>query len=172
MELPEKLINFRVYDSGTDLLGVADVQLPDLEWMTETISGAGVAGEVESPVLGHFKPLSLKLKWRAMSGNCVALGKSQTHHLDCRGSVQRMDPASGEFKTYPVKCVVKAIPKKVGLGKMEMGKTQDNEVDLACSYLKLWVDGKEVVEIDKYNYIAMIDGVDQLASVRSDLGLG
>ncbi len=172
MELPEKLINFRIYNDGTDLLGVADMQLPDLDWMTETVAGAGVAGEVDSPVVGHFKPLVLKLKWRAVTENGAKLTKSQAHHLDCRGSVQRMDASVGEYRTYPVKCVVKGIPKKVGLGKMEMGKTQDNETEFECVYLKYWIDGQEKIEIDKYNYIAIVDGTDYLATVRSDLGLG
>lgn len=34
--VPEKLINFRAYNDGNDLLGVTDVQLPSLDAMTET----------------------------------------------------------------------------------------------------------------------------------------
>ncbi|MGF9821967.1 phage major tail tube protein [Brevibacillus agri] len=32
-------------------------------------------------------------------------------------------------------------------------------------------DGETVVEIDKFNYVCVIDGVDYLAKVRSNLGL-
>ena len=170
--MPEKLINFRVYEDGKDLLGVADVELPDLEWMTETVTGAGIAGEIDSPVLGHFKSLALKLKWRTVTGNTTVLAQSKAHHLDLRGSVQRYDAGAGEYKNYPVKVVVKAIPKKVGLGKLEPGKPQDNESEFECVYLKLWIDGEEKIEIDKYNYIAIVDGVDYLADVRTHLGLG
>ncbi len=172
MEMPEKLINFRVYNQGTDLLGVADVQLPDLEWMTETVSGAGIAGEVDSPTLGHFKSMTLKLKWRSMTDNGARLAKSHAHHLDCRGSVQQMSAVTGEFTTCPVKCVIQGMPKKVGLGKMEVGKSQDAETELECVYLKYWLGGEVKIEIDKYNYIALVDGVDYLEPVRSDLGLG
>ncbi len=45
MKVPEKLINFRVYEDGDDLVGVADVTLPTLDAMTETVKGAGIAGE-------------------------------------------------------------------------------------------------------------------------------
>lgn len=34
MNVPEKLINFRVYNEGNDQLGVADVTLPNFESMT------------------------------------------------------------------------------------------------------------------------------------------
>lgn len=53
-ELPSLLVNFRVYDGDSnDMIGVADVELPKLEAMTETLKGAGVSGEVDMPVLGH-----------------------------------------------------------------------------------------------------------------------
>ena len=32
--VPEKLINFKVYQDGNDLVGIADVQLPSLDAMT------------------------------------------------------------------------------------------------------------------------------------------
>ena len=53
-QVPEKLINFRVYLDGNNLIGVADVELPSIEAMTETVKGAGIAGEIDSPTLGHF----------------------------------------------------------------------------------------------------------------------
>ncbi len=170
--VPEKLINFRVYLDGTDLLGIADCELPDLEWMTETISGAGIAGEVDSPVLGHFQSMVLRLKWRVMTENAAVLAKSKAHQLDLRGAIQQYDAGAGEYKNYPLKVVVKAVPKKVGIGKLEVGKPQDNESEFEVNYLKVWVDGKEKIEIDKYNFIAMVDGEDYLADVRSNLGLG
>ncbi len=40
-KVPERLINFRVYNDGNDLLGVANVDLPSIEAMSDTVSGAG-----------------------------------------------------------------------------------------------------------------------------------
>ena len=37
----ERLVNFRVYNEGNDLLGVATVDLPELSAMSDTVSGAG-----------------------------------------------------------------------------------------------------------------------------------
>lgn len=172
MPVPEVLSSFRLYKDGTDYLGVADVELPSLEWLTETVGGAGVAGEVESPVVGHFKSLSLKVKWRVLTQNVASLAASKAHHLEARGSIQRFDAGAGEYKSYAVKCLTKAIPKKIGLGKLEMGKKQDNDLEFECVYLKLWIEDNEVIEIDKYNFICMIDGTDYLAEVRTHLGLG
>ena len=63
-QIPERLINFTVYGEGNRIIGVADAKLPSIEMMTETVSGAGIAGELESGTLGHFKPMTVSLKWR------------------------------------------------------------------------------------------------------------
>lgn len=171
MRVPEKLINFRIYNDGTDLLGTADVELPDLDWMTEDITGAGVAGKVESPVIGHFDSMVLKINWRTVTENSLTLTQSKIHSLDARGSIQHFDVSSGEYETKALKIVAKVMPKKVGLGKLEPAKMQGNTNEFEVIYLKVFLAGAEKIEIDKYNFIAIVDGVDYLASVRGDLGL-
>ena len=37
--------------------------------------------------------------------------------------------------------------------------------------MKLSIDGSEILEIDKYNYIHKILGVDYMAEVRRNLGM-
>ena len=169
--VPEKLTSFRVYLEGEDLVGTADVELPDLEFMTETVTGAGIAGEVDSPVVGHFKSLTVKLKWRTFTKNVAVLAAPKAHHLDIRGSIQVYDAGTGNYRHVPVKVVVKAPPKKAGLGKMETGKPQDNESEFEAVYLKVTHDGQDRIEIDKYNFICIIDGTDYLSDIRANLGL-
>ncbi len=169
--VPEKLISYRVYLEGNDLLGVADVQLPDLEPLTETVKGAGIAGEVESPVLGHFGSMNLTLNWRTIEKSVAVLSQPKAHALDLRGSQQVHDAAAGQYKTVPVRVVVRAIPKKTGMGKLEVGATTDTSNEFEVTYLKIFINGRREVEIDKYNYICYIAGQDFLASIRADLGL-
>ncbi len=52
--ISEKLVNFKVFENGNDLVGIADVELSTLTAMTESIKGAGIAGEFDAPVTGHF----------------------------------------------------------------------------------------------------------------------
>ena len=169
--VPERLINFRVYNDNNDLLGIATVELPELEAMSDTVSGAGVAGEVESPVLGHWGPIATSFTWRTIEKAAMQLAKQKSHHLEIRGSQQVYDAANGEYSTVAIRCVMKAIPKNVSLGSFEPGAATDTEQEFEVVYLKLFVGGKEVCEIDKYNYISKFDGEDALASVRKDLGL-
>lgn len=171
MNVPEKLINFRVYHDGNDFLGVADVTLPKMEAMTETVKGAGIAGEMDSPVLGHFKSMEVELNWRTLSENAVTLAQQRGISLDLRGAVQNYDSGSGEYITKAVKVVIRGVPKRLDFGKLDMGSPMDSKDTLECDYLKLSINGDTQVEIDKYNYICNIGGVDYLKEVRDALGL-
>lgn len=169
--IPEKLINFRVYLDGTDLLGVADVELPSLEAMTDTVKGAGIAGEVDSPALGHYSAMSLKLNWRTVTGPVADLAVPKAHHLDLRGSLQVYDTAAGVYSTKPLKVVAKSVPKSTALGKLDVATSGDVGSEFSVNYIKVWFDGDEIVELDPFNFICRINGEDHLASIRRDLGL-
>lgn len=169
--MPDKLIAYRAYKDGKDLLGIADVQLPDIESMVEAIKGAGIAGEIELPVLGHVAAMSMTVNWRTVTGDLIALSAPVAHALDFRGSQQAYDSAEGKLKTSSVKHVVRAIPKKVTPGKMETGTATESGNEFSVIYYKMTLDGKVAIEVDPFNYIYVIDGVDYLADVRKDLGL-
>ncbi|MGI6252135.1 MAG: phage major tail tube protein, partial [Aminivibrio sp.] len=86
--VPEKNINFSVYLEGGDLLGVAEVTLPPFEAMTETVKGAGIAGEFESVVLGHFGSMVVTLNWRNVTDSAIKLLAPRAHNLDLYGALQ------------------------------------------------------------------------------------
>lgn len=169
--VPERLINFRVYASGNALLGNADIELPSLEAMSDTVSGAGIAGEVESPTLGHFGAMGVTMTWRTITPEAMILARHKVHHLEARGSQQVYDAGDCEYKSQPVRIVMKVVPKNISLGSFEVSSTTDTENEFECLYLKVYLNNIEVAEIDKYNFKVNIAGVDPLESVRKDLGM-
>ena len=171
MNVPEKLINFRVYNEGDDQLGVADVTLPSFEAMTETIKGAGLAGEIDSPVLGHFGSMELQLNWRTLYQNNLKFIAQKSFNFDLRGANQVKDSESGNYIVQSVKAVIRCVPKNSETGKLDVGTTSDTTNTFEVDYIKISIDGEDIVELDKYNYICKIDGVDYLSEVREALGL-
>lgn len=169
--IPERLISFRVYNDSNDLLGIATVDLPEIEAMSDTVSGAGIAGEVESPVLGHYSSMTTTFTWRTIEKAAMKLSVQKAHAVEVRGSQQVYDAANGEYKTVAVRASMRIVPKTVTLGSFEPGSTTDTEQEFEVLYLKMYVDGKDVLEIDKFNYIAKFGDTDILSSVRADLGL-
>ena len=169
--VPEKLINFRAYHNGKDLLGITDIELPSIKYMTVTIKGAGIAGEIDSPTLGHYSSIETKLNWRAIVKPLFSLAATHGLHLDMRGAQQMYDPASAQYKVVPVKVVIEGTPKTAELGKFDVGAATGSSNTIETTYIKIEVDKKTVLEIDKYNFIATVNGEDYLADVREALGL-
>lgn len=169
-QIPEKLINFRVYENGSNFVGLVDAELPSLELMTETVSGAGIAGEYDSPVIGHYQSMTLSLSWRTPTGRLFALAAPKVHQLDLRGAIQVNDAANGQYRAVPLRVSLNCTPKNTEPGKLEVGSPMDSSSEFEVTYMKIWYDGTECVEIDKLNFICKIDGVDYLAAVRQALG--
>lgn len=170
--VPEKLNDFRVYRNGSnDLKGVVDLQLPSFEGMTEAVNGAGIAGEYESPNIGHFGSQKLTLNWRVLNTDLVEFYKPTSVDLDCRGANQEFDAANGKYIMKPVKVVVRGVPTKVDPGKMAKGSTYDASTEVEVTYIKIDIDGKNVIELDKLNYKYIVNGTDYLADVRKALGM-
>ena len=149
--IPAVLTNAKIYRDGIDLLGVASVELPDFEYLTESLTGLGISGEMDIPVAGQFKALPLKIKWNVPTASATSLLEAVGHYLEARGSLQQLDPGTGTFVQKAFKLVSKAM--------------------LELYYLKLSIDGTELVEIGKFDFICRINGVDVLADVRNNLGM-
>lgn len=169
--VPEGMINFKVYRDGVDMLGIAEGTLPNLEAMTHEIKGAGLAGVVDQPVLGHFNSMTLSLTWRSVTGDISILNRPVAHELDLYHSLQRYDAGLGEVKSEQLHVFCKAIPKTFTTGNLVVGDGMGTQMEFELPYLKIWLGEKERAELDKFNYIYKIDGVDYLASVRSDLAM-
>ncbi len=168
--IPDKLINAKIYREGDELLGVGEVTLPDLEYMKESMSGLGILGELETPVIGHFGNLTLGISWNTVNTQAVNLLKTTGHQLQVYAAIQVYDSGLNRLLPKPVKLTANSLPKKAGLGKTTPGKKMDNDTEVEVVSMFLWIDGKEVIAIDKLNGICRINGEDMLAEINSYLG--
>jgi len=171
-QIPERLVNFNVYGgpAASVFLGLATVDLPSFEVMTETISGAGIAGEYASPVLGHFASQMVKLSFRTPTKAQIDMLAPTSQRFDIRGSIQLQDPMLGAVLTQAIAVECRGQVKSMTLGKLEAGKVMGAELDLECAVIRVQIAGVPLVEIDKFNSVFKINGFDFLASVRRDLG--
>lgn len=170
-QVPEKLTNYTAYRGGTERLGTVDVELPNLEALTETVSGAGIAGEVDSPTLGHYGSMETTLNFRTLDVPMLRLAAPIAHALDFRGSQQVFNSTSGQYESQAVRVSVRAIPKTTTGGTLAVNATTGSSISLECIYYKVVVEGRTIIEIDKYNFICTIDGVDYMAKIRENLGM-
>ena len=69
----QAVINFACYEDAKDFLGLASVTLPDVDFIVATVSGAGIAGNVEAPIIGHMNAMTAQLKFRTFSAESLKL---------------------------------------------------------------------------------------------------
>ena len=171
--IPERLVNFRIYGGAAknEMLGVTDLTLPDFDALTDKISGAGIAGEIDSVVIGHFGSQVLNLKWRALTkAGITGLMAPVPQVLDCRASVQSQDKGNSSLVTDAWRVEVRGMVKTFKLGKLEPGKQMDTSSDVEVQAITISNAGMQLVQLDKLNMIYIVGGVDYLQKVRIDLG--
>lgn len=168
--IPEKVVNFNLYDEGEKMIGITgEVTLPNFEAMSETISGAGIAGEYESPTSGHFSSMEIEIPYRTVNGRSTKMMTPTAKTIILRGSQQINDSSAGTIEYQPVKITMKVVPKNLNLGTMGVGQPSETANTLEILYIKIVIDGEEVLEYDKLNFIYVVDGQDILKEVREQI---
>lgn len=95
MAIDQSVINFAVYEDSVEYLGMSKATLPDVTFLTQSISGAGVGGNVEAVILGHLEAMTLGLEFRTTTPQSVRLSELRGHSIDLRVANQYEDPVSG-----------------------------------------------------------------------------
>lgn len=168
--MPEKVVNYNVYLDNDKLVGIkADVTLPKLEQMTETISGAGIAGEYESAVPGHFGKIEMDITFNSVSEDSTKLLIPGAKSLVLRASQQSYDIAAGGTNYRALKITTKVLSKGVDLGKLSPGKSTETKNTFEVIYIKIEENGNTLLELDKLNFIFIVNGVDLLADIRNQI---
>ena len=74
--IPTKINKYNLYNEAERLLGVGDeTTLPDFEAMSDTISGAGILGEIEDPTVGYFGNQEIEIPFRVVDKEAVDMMK-------------------------------------------------------------------------------------------------
>lgn len=168
--IPEVLNHFNVYnDSAKKLIGISgELELPEMEAITDTLEGSGVLGEIEDPVTGQFSSMKMKIPFAVLYEDMFSImNTTKPPQLTMRASMQCMDPSTGETGYYPVKIVVRGKASTSNMGKVVKGKKMEPEVELEILYIKIQINNKTVLELDKLNFKYVLNGVDMLAKIRS-----
>lgn len=168
--IPELINAYNVYLSGK-LLGVSgEVELPELEALTETIEAAGVLGEIEAPATGHFGSSKIKIPFAILHEDVFKLmDTTKAIELTLRGSMQFQDRKTGNTEDIPVKIVVRGKATTSTLGTLAKGKKGEPEIEIETFYLKVVVNNETVLELDKLNFKYVVNGKDLMAKIRKNI---
>lgn len=169
-EIPTRLSNFSMYKDGKEYINaIKTIDLPEIDYMQEEISGAGLPGVTAVVTPGHTNAIKMKINFRNFSEQNLKIGSIEDYVF--KGSILNVDPDSHKNRNVPCVITTKMHRQKTALGSADVGKETGAGVDFNVSFLKIEVDGKNVRELDKYNFIDSTDGIDILSEIRSQIGL-
>lgn len=167
---PEAYINFEVYEDAVNLVGVAKATLPDIAYLTQTINGPGMAGNIESVLIGMMEAMTLGLNFRSVTDAATKLMRPEKHQIDLRVAEQMWDTVGVKREIAVDKYVMVVVPKSTKPGNIAAASAADTSGEYSVYRYEAYKNGKTLWKIDPYNYICEIDGVDYMAEVRKALG--
>ena len=169
-EFPAQLINFEVYDeTGTRFLGVSTVDLSELKNKTYSLSGAGIAGEIEMPTIGFFESITTTFNWHNITEQGFMFLRQRSVDFIIYGAAELYDISDGQMRARQIKIEMRGLPKNMSLGSFKPAEGTETKNEVEIIYIKISVGGTVIAEIDKFNYKCIINGVDYLAEVKTAL---
>ena len=167
--IPSKIHSYNLYndDLGGRFFAVGDeCTLPDFEALTETLSGAGILGELDDPAPGHFSNMQMEIPFRVLDEEPVSLmDTTKAVKLTLRGAQQTLSD-EGDTVFRSMRVVVRGKCATLKSGTVKAATAMSSSVTLNITYIKIEVNDKELVELDKLNGILKNNGVDILQKVR------
>ena len=165
------VINFAVYENGTEYLGLAKITLPDMTNKMLTVNGAGIPGDLDVPVPGHIDAMSVKIEFIDAPKAAYQLAETRQHVLDCRAAHEDYDATSGTIKVTAYKHILTVIPKTLGGGTVGTVAAQAVSGEYSCLARKDFIDGVCMLDYDPANFKDVdASGTDRLAAVKTALG--
>ena len=170
-KVDEAVIGFKVYEDNRDYLGTSEVALPEISFITEEISGAGIGGKMEAVLLGMVEAMTATFNFRTVTTNAISLTEPRLHDIDLRVAQQEEDTTKGTMEVVKVRHCLRMIPKKLNPGKVASSATAEVSCEYSVRYYATSIDGVKRLEIDPLNYICYVNGKDYLKEVREALGM-
>lgn len=166
--IPEVINDFNLYLKGNKLGGqTGEVPLPDFEAITATISGAGILGEFETAVTGHFGSMALEIPFRCICKDYFDMIDTTTAvELTLRGAIQQTNPTTQGVEYIGMRVVARGRCKSIKVGTVKQREGMDSSISQELTYILIEMDGKKKIELDKINPKYYVNGVDMLAKIR------
>ncbi|MBE0529546.1 MAG: phage major tail tube protein [Rhodospirillales bacterium] len=161
--LPKTLKNFTVFVDGVGYAGRIEEGAPPKTTLdTQEFAGGGMAGTVDIP-MGTVAKMEFEFTLAEMNPDVIGkLGQADVP-ITFRGAQGTENEA--------VIIETRSLIREPDLGTWKRGDKNTLKIAATASYYKLSIAGSDVIEVDVEAMKFVVRGVDQLAAVRTALGL-
>lgn len=165
-----RVTNANVYIDGNSLLGRAEeVKLPEVTAIMQSHKALGMVGQLELPA--GFDKMEGEIKWNSFYPEVAAKTANpfKSVQLQVRSSIE-VYGAQGRISEVSLVVFLTVQFKSNSMGSFKQHENAENTAKFTCTYIKQVIDGADVLELDVLANIYNVNGEDQLANYRSNLG--
>lgn len=169
--IPQKISLFNIYNTGNKLIGISgEVTIPDFESVSEDLEIAGILGPINSPTPGLFNSMEMEIPFLQMWTDIIDLmNPLERRQLTLRGSVHIEDAGLRKIVNKGMRIIVEGYPKGMSPGAWKAGSPMNSSLKLELEYIKIDMDNKNVLELDKLNAVYKLNGTDIMEKIREQI---
>jgi uncharacterized protein len=165
-----RISNANIYVDGVGLLGRAEeVEIPRPKHKMIDHKGLGMAGMAE--FWAGIDKLEAKIKWASLypEAEVVLNSPFQAHQIQVRGSLETYT-SQGRTNEQPVVYLMTAVFRDAGKMNFKQHENVDFTSELTVYHCELYIGGVQYLLYDVMANVYVVDGQDQLAAFRANLG--
>lgn len=169
--LIHRITNANVYMDGANLLGRAEeVELPQVKIKMAEHKALGMVGTIRA--FAGIEALEGKIKWASFYADVLkkAANPFKTVQLQVRGSLEEWNSPAGRNGEKPVVAIMSVLFKNFPMGGFKQHENVELTTEFDAWFVKLTVDGQDILEIDVAANIYKAGGQDMLAAYRANIG--
>lgn len=166
----KQITNANVYIDGNSLLGkTEEIKMPDVVVTMTEHKALGLVGKIELP--SGLDKMESTQKWNSLYPEVLkkAANPFTAVQLQCRSSMETYTGA-GRTEQVPVVVYITGTFKKFPMGNYKQHDNVEAETSMSVTYVRISINGKDVIEVDVLANIYKVDGVDLLETYKTNIG--
>lgn len=171
MIYPNGHIDYLMYKDGGELIGIAKVTMPPIKYKTVNAQGAGVMGEVTIPMAGMIDAMNIRIDFSSVTDAIVQLGTNEWHDVALYVADQYFDSVNRKEELEQERFEMSIRPTEINQGTIQTASAADASGTYSVCKYTVYKDGQKVIDIDQFNQVHEVNGVDNAAAVRKALGM-
>jgi len=160
-----------MYKDGGALIGVGKVKMPPIKYKQVTSTGAGLMGDVSIPLAGMIEAMTVSIDFTSVTDAALELGSNEWHDVAVYVADQYFDSVARREEKEQVRFEMSIRPVETSHGTIATASAADASGTYSVCKYTVYKAGKKVIDIDQFNQVHEVNGVDCAADVRKCLGM-
>ena len=171
MIYPNGHVDYLLYENGGKLIGVGKVTMPPIKYKTVTAAGAALMGDVTIPLASMIEDMTVSIDFSSVADAIVQLGTNEWHDVALYLADQYFDGEARREELESIRFEMSIRPMEINQGTIQQASAADASGTYSVCRYTVYKDGVKVIDIDQFNQVHEINGVDNAAPVRKALGM-